>query len=155
VPPEHGETWRDTKTRTGSGGHHEVASSTVVGLTILAHSNIRRVGERVALLDLASGREVRLSRLEPAFAAPGEPLRFPLADPYLSRRPLWLLPEAAGGIRLACRDSPNSVVADGEPVRGERVFADGEIERGIVLLLADRVALLLHRFRPVFESGLP
>lgn len=72
MPPEQGETWRDTKTRTGS-GRHEAASSTVAGLTILAHSDVQRVGERVALLDLASGREERLSRLEPAFAAPGEP----------------------------------------------------------------------------------
>ena len=154
MPPEQGETWRDIRTRTGE-DWHQAASSTVVGLTILAHSDVRRVGERVALLDLASGRKERLSRLEPAFAAPGEPLRLPLADPYLSRRPLWLLPEAAGGIRLACRDSPSFVIADGEPVHGERVFAEHEIERGIVLLLADRVALFLHRFQPISESGLP
>jgi len=56
---------------------------------------------------------------------------------------------------LDCRDSPSFVVADGEPVQSERIFAEHEIERGVVLLLADRVALLLHRFRPVFESGLP
>jgi two-component system nitrogen regulation response regulator GlnG len=154
VPPEKGETWRDARTRTGR-DQPEATSSSVVGLTILAHSDVRRIGERVALLDLASGREERLSRLEPVFAGPGEPLRRPLADTYLSRRPLWLLPESAGGVRLACQDSPNIVVADGEPVRGERVFAEREIERGVVLLLADRVALLLHRFRPVFEAGLP
>jgi two-component system nitrogen regulation response regulator GlnG len=154
VPTEQGETWRDAQTRAAS-GRQEVAAAVVVGLTILAHSDVRRIGERAALLDLASGREERLARLEPAFAAPGEPSRRPLADPYLSRNPLWLQPEPAGGIRLSGRGSPIAVVADGEPVCGERVFTAAEIDRGVVLLLANRVALLLHRFRPVFEPGLP
>ncbi|MFY9822227.1 MAG: tetratricopeptide repeat protein [Thermoanaerobaculia bacterium] len=153
MPPEQADDWRDAQTRTGC-DQHEAASFSVVGLTILAHSDVRRIGERIGLLDLASGREEPLSRLEPAFAAPGESLQRPLADPYLSRRPLWFLPDPAGGVRLACRDSSN-VVADGEPVRGERVFEEREIDRGVVLLVADRVALLLHRFRPVFEPGLP
>lgn len=152
--PLEGETWRDTETRAVSGGR-ETASSTVPGLTILAHSDVQRVGERVALIDLASGREERLSRLEPAFGAPGEPWRRPLADPYLSRTPLSLLPEAERGVRLSSRDSSIAVVADGEPVRGERTFTDAEIERGVVLLLAQRIALLLHRFQPVSEPGLP
>ena len=107
------------------------------------------------MLDFASAREERLSRLEPAFAACGEPLRRPLADPYLSRRPLSLRPEAGGGVRLDCGDSPSSVVAGGELVRGDRVFTERELEDGVVLLLAERVALLLHRFRPVFEPDLP
>lgn len=154
MPPEQGDTWRETETRSGS-GRQERPSSTVPGLTILAHPDARRAGERAPLLELASGREERLSRLEPAFAAPGEPWRRPLVDPYLSRRPLVLSPEPDAGIRLSCRDSPVAVVADGEPVSGERVFTDREVERGVVLLLAQRIALLLHRFRPFSEPGLP
>jgi two-component system nitrogen regulation response regulator GlnG len=150
VPPEQGDSWRDAKTRTG-GERHEAASSVVLGLTILAHSDARRIGERVALLALASGREERLSRLEPDFAAPGAPLRRPLADPYLSRRPLCFLPAAAGAVRLACRDSPSPIVADGEPVHGERAFTEPEIERGVVLLRGETgtgkelVALAIHQ----------
>ncbi len=125
------------------------------GLTLLAHPDVRRVGERRPLLELASGREERLSRLEPTFAVPGEPWRHALTDPYLSRRPLTLFPEPDGGARLTCGESPMSVVADGEPVRGERVFTEREIDRGVVLLLANRVALLLHRFQPISEPGLP
>lgn len=152
--PQQGESWRDLETRTGS-DRQESACSLIPGLTILAHPEIRRIGERVALLDLASGREEPISRLEPSFGAPGEPWRHPLADPYLSRRPLWLLPEGGGGIRLACRDSSILVIADGEPVRGERLFTEREIEHGVLLLLANRVTLLLHRFRPVSEPSLP
>jgi two-component system nitrogen regulation response regulator GlnG len=154
VPSQTGDSWRETETRTGS-GRQEPTASTVPGLTLLAHSDVRRVGERRPLLELASGREERLSRLEPTFAAPGEPWRHALADPYLSRRPLTLLPEGTGGVRLTCGESPMSVVADGEPVRGERVFTEREIDRGVVLLLANRVALLLHRFQPISEPGLP
>ena len=113
------------------------------------------MGQRRPLLELASGREERLSRLEPTFAAPGEPWRHALADAYLSRRPLVLLPAPDGGVHLSCGESPMSVVADGEPVRGERVFTEGEIDRGVVLLLANRVALLLHRFQPISDPGLP
>ncbi len=152
--PEQVETWRDTDTRVGS-LRHDAAFFAIPGLTILAHSDVHRIGERVALLDLASGRGERLSRLEPSFGAPGESRRRPLADSYLSRKPLWLLPEPNGGVRLATRSSPISVVADGDPVQGERVFTDREIERGVVLLLADRTVLLLHRFRTVTELGLP
>lgn len=148
------ETWRDSDTRTGS-GWQDAAAGTVPGLTVLAHPEVRRIGERAALLELASGREEPLSRLAPEFGAPGEPGRCPLADPYLSRRPLLLLPEPGGGIRVACQDSAISLTADGERVRGDRVFSPGEIERGVVLFLAGRVALLLHRFRPVYDSGLP
>jgi len=151
VPLQQGETWRDTETRSEVDRHEAVVSS-VTGLTILAHPDVRRVGERVALLDCTSEREEWLSRLEPSFAAPGEALRRPLADPYLSRRPMGLRPEAAGGVRLDCRDSPSSVVAGGEPVHGERVFTEREIEDGVVLLLADRIVLLLHRFQPLFEA---
>lgn len=152
--PEQAEPWRDTNTRVES-PRLDAASCAIPGLTILAHSDLQRIGERVALLGLMSGREEQISRLEPAFGAPGASRRRPLADPYLSRSPLCFLPEPDGSVRLAIRRSRTAVAAGGEPVEGERVFTDREIERGVVLLLANRVALLLHRFRPVSEVGLP
>jgi two-component system nitrogen regulation response regulator GlnG len=47
------------------------------------------------------------------------------------------------------------VAGKNEPVGGEAVFSADEVERGVVLLLASHVALLLHRFRPVFPHSLP
>jgi len=130
-------------------------SLTVPGLTILGHPQIRRVGERAALLDLSSGREALLSRAEPGFAPPGEPALQPLAVPYLSRRPWLLRPMAGGGVQLVRGDSPMSLDANGEPVDSEASFSAAEVERGVVLLLAGHVVLLLHRFRPVFPGSLP
>lgn len=130
-------------------------SLTVPGLTILGHPQIHRVGERAALLDLSSGREALLSRGEPGFAPPGEPALQPLAVPYLSRRPWRLCPTAGGGVQLVRGDSPMSLAANDEPVDSEASFSAAEVDRGVVLLLADRVVLLLHRFRPVFPGSLP
>ena len=128
---------------------------TVPGLTILGHPQIQRVGERAALLDLSSGREMFLSRTEPEFSPPGELAPRPLAVPYLSRRPWLLRPAAAGGVTLLRGDSPMPLAANEEPVGSEASFSAAEVDRGVVLLLAGRVVLLLHRFRPVFPDSLP
>jgi two-component system nitrogen regulation response regulator GlnG len=48
-----------------------------------------------------------------------------------------------------------SLAANGAPVDSEAAFSAAEVERGVVLLLAGHVALLLHRFRPVFPDSLP
>jgi two-component system nitrogen regulation response regulator GlnG len=134
-------------------------SLTVYGLTILGHPQVHRVGERAALRDLSSGRESLLSRGEPGFAPPGESVFQPLAVPYLSRRPWLLRPAAGGGVQLVRGDSPMSLAANvaghPEPVDSEVSFSAAEVERGVVLLLAGYVVLLLHRFRPVFPGSLP
>ena len=47
----------------------------VPGLTVVAHPDVRRVGERVALPEISSGRAVELSRLVPGSPRPMEGLR--------------------------------------------------------------------------------
>src|SRR5215210_7009743 len=139
----------------------------VPGLTILGHPQIQRVGERAALFDLLSAPEALLSRGEPWFSAPGTSTLQPLAVPYLSRRPWLLRSTAAGGVQLVRGDSPMSLAANvagnvagnvsgnTEPVDSEASFSAAEVDRGVVLLLAGHVVLLLHRFRPVFPGSLP
>ncbi len=128
----------------------------VPGLTILAHPDVERVGERSLLSGLPAGREELLSRREPQFSAPGCGSLRPPADPYLSRRPLGLSPgPEPGSIRLSCRESGTPVTAGGQPVEEERVFSRTEIERGVVLLLAQRIVLLLSLLDPVGKVGLP
>ena len=121
----------------------------IPALTILAHPDLCRVGERVLLPALSSGRPVPLSRLAPLFAQPGaDGTARPLADPHLSRNPIHLSPgEQPGTIRVAteahgCRLEILEAEAPGE-------ISAGELERGAVVLLADRVALLLHLLPPV------
>jgi two-component system, NtrC family, nitrogen regulation response regulator GlnG len=130
----------------------EPGSVRLPGLTVLYHPDLRRVGERALLSEL---RPQGLSRLEPLFAAPAAGARAaPLAHRRLSRQPLIL--EARGaGIVLRTDPGLTQVVADGQPVVGERLFEPSEIERGVVLLLAGRVVLLLHRLDPYIDPALP
>jgi two-component system nitrogen regulation response regulator GlnG len=144
------------ETRGDSGGGLPIAFLLIPGLTVLAHPDIGRVGERALLAGLPAGREEVLSRREPQFSAPGSGLLRPLADPFLSRKPLRLTPgPEPGSIVLDCREAGTAVTANGSPVEKERVFSAAEIERGVVLLLAHRVVLLLSRLEPVGQPGLP
>jgi two-component system, NtrC family, nitrogen regulation response regulator GlnG len=143
-------------TRADSGSAPPAGSLLVPGLTVLHHPDPERVGERATLPGLASGREEILSRGEPAFSQPGRNVLRPLADPHLSRRPLRLAPGAEpGGVRLLRRESGTAVVADGEPLTGDRDFPAARLQRGVVLLLANRIVLLLSLVDPVGPSGTP
>ncbi|HEY4564760.1 MAG TPA: sigma 54-interacting transcriptional regulator, partial [Thermoanaerobaculia bacterium] len=77
-------------------------------------------------------------------------------DTYLSRQPLHLLPGPdPGSVHLVRAGSRTPVAANGEHVGEERTFSAAEVERGVVLLLADRVVLLLSPLAPVSAAGLP
>lgn len=117
-------------------------------LTLLAHPDLRRVGESVLLPDLVSGRPVALSRLEPRFAQPwGGEVR-PLADLHLSRSPVRLIPiDDTGSVRLVSEGGRCRLDLLGAASPGE--VSAAELARGVVLLLAERVALLLHLLPPV------
>ncbi|HEY4574547.1 MAG TPA: sigma-54 factor interaction domain-containing protein, partial [Thermoanaerobaculia bacterium] len=121
----------------------------VPALTILAHPSPERVGERVLLPALGSGRAVPLSRLSPLFAQPGDPAARPLADPHLSRTPVHLVPgERPGSVRLLSEGGGRIELFG---ARAADEVSAAEIERGVVLLLAHRVALLLHLLPPFLQ----
>ena len=123
-------------------------------MTLLAHPNVRRVGARVVLPALVSGRAVELSRRHPEFVQPGGLEPRPLADPHLSRKPLRLVPgPQPGAVRLVRDGFHGDVVADGVPMGAEHTLHADDVERGVVLLLAGRVALLLHLMDPTAEGG--
>ena len=143
-------------TRVDSGEGPPAGTFLVPGLTILLHPDAERAGERVALPGLASGLEEPVSRLEPSFSHPGRTALRPLADPHLSRRPVRLAPGAEpGSVRLLCAGSGTPVTVDGEPVADVLELSAGQVERGAVLLLANRVVLLLSLLDPVSPPGLP
>jgi two-component system, NtrC family, nitrogen regulation response regulator GlnG len=141
--------WREgleTSTLAARPGLSRDSTPRVPGLTVLSHPDPRRVGWRALLAALGSGREVEISRLAPVFSSPrgGEP--GPLADPHLSRNAMRLAPgPEPGSLLLRRADTPMAVEVDGSPLRDERLLDAADLERGAVLLLAARVALLLHR----------
>ena len=80
----------------------------VPALTLISHPRSERIGERVLLRELEAGREAVISRTEPLFARLGAVVGLPLADPFLSRKPLRLLPREQGGVRIVAGGVPRS-----------------------------------------------
>jgi two-component system nitrogen regulation response regulator GlnG len=110
----------------------------VLALTILAHPDPRRVGE-IAFPSAA----FRLSRLEPDFGDTATPL----AVPHLSRRPIKI---AVRGEEVVFELDPEAagVRVDGRGAGARVVLPRSRLDQGIVLELADRVALLVHQRAP-------
>ncbi|MCP4655295.1 MAG: sigma-54 factor interaction domain-containing protein, partial [bacterium] len=127
-------------------------------LTILAHPDLDRIGDRVLLGELACGRELLLSRHLPRFGPPGSSAcGTPLSDPFLSRRPLRLeclsggnppFVPLRGNLRLHSDQSRTPVAIDGTPVDGSRTIPVERLDEGVVLEMAQRIVLLLHRHPP-------
>jgi two-component system nitrogen regulation response regulator GlnG len=113
-------------------------------LTILYHPDIRRVGERAVLSGLLAGRHVPLSRLEPGFEPPPQGGARPLLDRGVSRSPIRITRDENGTVGLSTEGSRTRLVADGMPVARTCTFPASEVDRGVVIELADRVVLLLH-----------
>ena len=122
-------------------------------LTVLAHPDPGRVGDSLVLRALAAGQEVLLSRLEPGFGS-GMPERAdrpsarPLGGRYLSRQPIRLRPTEDGGVVLDLSTTRTRLDVDGEPVDQQLVLDCRQIDAGLCLLLARKVALWLHRGVP-------
>ncbi len=71
------------------------------------------------------------------------PLGSPLADRFLSRKPLVFSPAPEGGIRLD-PGSGSQVTVAGEPLEGPRELSAAEVAAGVSLTLAGSVGLVLH-----------
>ncbi len=113
-------------------------------LTLLAHPETARVGERVLLT-----RPVQsVSRLEPAFAPPGTTEGRPITDPFVSRQPLAVALREGGGVLLKVAANGPRVTVDGAPLTDALDLSAERVADGVVIELAGRVALLLHLFRP-------
>jgi two-component system, NtrC family, nitrogen regulation response regulator GlnG len=114
-------------------------------LTILHHPDLERVGERAFLPDLAAGREVGLSRLLPAFSAPGRTSARSLRDPYLSRKPVRLRADLDS---VEIQSEPSlGLLVNGRVVEQATRVPLRALDEGAVLEIAQRVVVLLHRAR--------
>ncbi|MEM7349541.1 MAG: sigma 54-interacting transcriptional regulator [Acidobacteriota bacterium] len=123
-------------------------------LTILYHPDLSRIGERALLAGFDHGQAKAVSRVEPRFAHPGPPPAAgspgprALEDLRLSRKPLWIEPQADGGIGFDPSSTRTPLEVDGEPVSGTTRLDRTALETGVLLLLGGHVLLLLHRVDP-------
>ena len=128
---------------TGTSGHR----ISVPGLTVLCHPDVRRIGEQALLPSLLDGKPVEISRLTPAFVAPGGGEPRPLGAPRLSRRPIHLRSEA-DVLWLDPTEIRGAMEVDGTPADAPRALSANALQEGVVLTLAHRVTLLLHLIEP-------
>lgn len=141
-----GETWQERLNSTTQSLPEEAANwgrQGVPTLTILAHPDIRRIGEEAPLLGLMDHKEDEVSRLAPCFAPPEGGAGRPLADVHLSRRPLRIT-SSTSGWSLDAGELSAPVEVNGQCVQGRWEIPPQDLRRGVVLLLAERVTLLLH-----------
>ncbi len=120
----------------------------VPALTVLYHSDLSRLGERTLLTPLATGRKIAISRRTPDFTPIYGGTSRPLADPYMSRQPIWLLSRPGGGIRLDVAAQSGAVRVEGREVSDRIDFSLEQVRHGTVILLARRILLLLHLVDP-------
>ena len=118
---------------------------TLCALTILTHPDPRRVGERTWLGELSRGAAAELSRYAPTFASPEGGAERPLGDRAVSRQPLTLSSAGEGVVELSAGRSRTRVAVDGVRVSGEVRIPAAALDLGVVLTLAERIVLLLHR----------
>ncbi|MBN8469884.1 sigma-54-dependent Fis family transcriptional regulator [Corallococcus exiguus] len=144
MPPKNPTDFSTTAVRTQ--GTPSQAAQVMPALTLIGHAQPQRIGERLLLDGLLSGeRAVALSRNAPDFSRPGAVLALPLGDPFLSRTPVRFEAGADGSVRLRVPEGGTPVWVGSEPVRGGREFPAQALVAGVPLVLAGRVALLLHQ----------
>lgn len=126
----------------------------VPGLTIVAHPDTSRVGELVALGGSRdAAQETGISRLEPSFAAPGDAEGRALGDLHLSRRPL-VFANSRSGHELRAGGTSMAVEVDGRRLRGTCPVSTADLDRGLVLMLAERIVLVLGWVDPTPRPSL-
>ncbi|WP_224371471.1 sigma 54-interacting transcriptional regulator [Hyalangium versicolor] len=131
--------------------HSEPVARLVPALTIVSHPMSHRVGERLLLDGVMAGREEGVSRNAPDFMRPDAALGSPLADPFLSRKPVVFASGSTGGVRLTPGDGIKVTLA-GEVLKSPWEFSPEELSVGVALELAERVVVLLHWADPSANS---
>lgn len=120
-------------------------------LTILYHPRLDRIGEQHRMQQLPLGKPVALSRLEPEFAPVGAARGGPMADPRISRRPVWLERSENGAVRIDISGTSTRVAVDGVPVDGYVEISSDSIAAGAVIELGSWFVLLLHSLGRPYE----
>ncbi|WP_428264812.1 sigma 54-interacting transcriptional regulator [Haliangium sp.] len=120
--------------------------TSIPALTIIYHPTLRRVGDRVLLSELATGREARIARHTPRFTPPHQPAGLSLGDPRVSRTPFSFRLEPDGGVVIDPGDSRTKLQVHGERLLRPARFSPAQLAAGVIIELADRIALLLHQY---------
>ncbi len=134
---------QDTKTLLPDTRPDESDAVRVPCLTVLCHTDMSRVGDRALLPELYAGRIVGLSREAPLFVEPRGERVLPLGSRYVSASKSIELKSRPDGVEVRPYAGARLTLNDA-PLEGPRVVTLAELRAGVVLVLASRIALLLH-----------
>jgi two-component system nitrogen regulation response regulator GlnG len=115
-----------------------------IGVTVLYHPVLDRIGEIAPLVNVGSNARAEISRIQPIFRTPSGIQTDALASTLLSRKPVVVQPTTDGGVTLSNTAGGMVVAADGRVIKDTETFSETELRGGIVLELAQSVVLLLH-----------
>ena len=113
----------------------------MLGLTILWHPDLNRIGEQY--IGPAGEGSIELSRYAPLFFNPGTD-GTGLGHRAIARAPMLIARLAEDQVRLVPPDSRMSLDVNGAPLEKARVFSRADVARGIVIGLGNHVLLCLH-----------
>ena len=113
-----------------------------VGLSILCHPDLTRIGQRAPLFDPGRSGELQLSRSEPLFRSARGDDAAPLATQRVSRLPVGIAVRDDGELRFHAADG-GELYVDGQRVHGELRCPAQRVERGLRLRLGKYVLLEL------------
>jgi two-component system nitrogen regulation response regulator GlnG len=116
----------------------------LVGLTLLQHPDLSRVGQIAPLFGVEMGGQRSVSRLEPEFRFSRESVGLPLESLALTRAPLVIRTDEHRCVWAdPCGRSLKARV-QGQPLDAPRGFPPEALASGIVIELSGCVVLLLH-----------
>src|SRR5262245_736611 len=87
-----------------------------LGLSILCHPDLERIGEVARLLDANGAGELQVCRAEPQFREPSGRHPRPLGTQRVSRLPILLELRADGSLRVRCSSHTLDLLVDGKRV---------------------------------------
>ncbi|MFM2417568.1 MAG: hypothetical protein RL385_2291 [Pseudomonadota bacterium] len=125
-----------------------------LGVRILAHPDVQRVGESALLFDAPSVGSVQLSRQEPVFFSRSGSVAGPLGSLRVSRRPVHLHKDGDGGIRIMAEDAGGYLLVDEAPLRDVLTLTPARLSSGVLLRLGKHVLLWLGWLATGPASGL-
>jgi two-component system nitrogen regulation response regulator GlnG len=128
----------------------------VPALTIVWHPDPDRIGE-IHPLSLAPDRPQEIARLSPLFTPAGGGEARPLADNHLSRSvpALRIASDGRGRLTLSPGEGARLPEVYGSPLERPTVIEPAEIDGGVILTLARRIVLCLHRVQLPLVRGAP
>ena len=118
-------------------------------LTVVSHPDPTRIGAVAVLDELVQGGTVSLSRGMLDFILPKEKIGFALEDPFLSREPIRFSLFENQDLRIDTGRSRTDFAIGVKPIQGQQRIAASAWQRGIPMVLANRITLFFH------QSGQP